>query len=93
MKPREVSVSVVQFPNDELFVNVTFKVRGHELGVEACSPDGDCAKAGKRVSASSRKRKQKELQKIIEAVDFGGYQIQENTNESQADQSKDQDDQ
>lgn len=72
MKPREVSVSVAEFPNDEMYVNVTFKVRGHELGYEACSPDGDCSKAGKRVSADSRKRKEKEFQKIIEAIDFGG---------------------
>ena len=68
MKAREVSVSVGQF-NGELYVNVTMKLTGHHLSMEAAHPSGDMYK-GVRVSEVSRKQKAKELQRILESVEF-----------------------
>lgn len=59
---------VVDF-NGELYVNVTMKLKGHSLAREAAHPSGDMTK-GVRVSEASRKRKSKELQRILEAVEF-----------------------
>jgi hypothetical protein len=84
MKPRDVSVMLAQSGKNELYANIVFKVKGHVLDREACSPDGDYTKAGGRISEASRKRKAKEIQKIIESVDFGGDK--EETNEHGQDQ-------
>ncbi len=59
---------VVDF-NGELYVNVTMKLKGHSLDREAAHPSGDMTK-GVRVSEASRKRKSRELQKILEVVEF-----------------------
>lgn len=68
MKAREVSVMVAQF-NGELYVNVTMKLKDVYLRKEASHPSGDMTK-GVRVSESSRKQKSKEIQKILESVEF-----------------------
>lgn len=54
---------VVDF-NGELYVNVTMKLKGHSLDRECPFPNFT------RVSEASRKRKSKELQKMLEAVEF-----------------------
>lgn len=74
MKARDVSVSVVH-GGSELLVTVTMKLPGHQLHLElepAC-PDpvnADATKYGKRVREGSRKRKQKELQRFLESMEF-----------------------
>ncbi len=68
MRAKDVSVMVVDF-GGELYVNVTMKLKGHSLEREAAHPSGDMTK-GVRVSEGSRKRKSKELQRILEGVEF-----------------------
>lgn len=63
MKAREVSVGI-QDMNGEYSVLVRFKVQGPPLEREACGPSGT------RVKASSRGRKEKELRKILESMEF-----------------------
>jgi len=69
MKARDVSVSVVDFGNDGLHVMVTLKLSGHHLSREATHPSGDMYK-GVRVSEASRRQKAKELQRLLESVEF-----------------------
>jgi hypothetical protein len=69
MKARNVSVSVVDFGHEGLYVMVTMKLPGHNLSREASHPSGDMYK-GVRVSEASRKQKMKELQKILESLEF-----------------------
>lgn len=71
MKAKEVSVSVVQFP-DGIHVMVTLKLPGHTLGREVAAPDGigDATKVGTRVKESSRRAKAKEIRKVLETVEF-----------------------
>jgi len=59
MKPTDVSVMVVNFTNDELYVNVTFKINGNLLGI-----------GSSKVIEETRRDKAKEIRKILEAVEF-----------------------
>ena len=72
MKAREVSVGI-QETGGELIVLVRFKIRSPGLERETACPEPpkcDPTVYGTRVKESSRKRKEKELQKILEAVEF-----------------------
>lgn len=75
MKPREVSVSTADFGN-VLYVNITLKLPGHALEHEPACPDPRNAKPltshdpGQRVREGSRKRMNKELQRVMEGVEF-----------------------
>lgn len=75
MRAREVSVGI-QDLGGEYIVITRFKVRGTPLEREVACPDSpklaDCDPAtyGTRVKESARKRKEKELQRILEAVEF-----------------------
>jgi hypothetical protein len=77
MKAREVSVSVVDF-GGSLYVNITLKLPGHSLEMEDALPpetrnsgkDTSHRMPDKRVKESSRKRKSKDLQRIIEGIEF-----------------------
>ena len=72
MRAREVSVGI-QDLGGEYIVITRFKVRGTPLEREAACPDPpncDPTKYGTRAKESARKRKEKELQKILEAVEF-----------------------
>jgi hypothetical protein len=73
MKAREVSVSVADF-GGSLYVNVTLKLPGHPLETEDAFPDTRNSTThsfpGKRVKESSRKRKAKDLQRLIEGIEF-----------------------
>lgn len=60
MKARDVSVMVVNFPNEELYVNVTFKIKGNLLGI-----------GSRKVLEGDRRAKAKEIRKILEATEFG----------------------
>lgn len=62
MKAREVSVGI-QEVGGELIVVARFKVRSEPLEREAIP-------FGTRVKESARKQKEKELQKILESVEF-----------------------
>lgn len=76
MRAKDVSVGV-QEVGGELLVLVRFRVRTAPLEREAACPDPpncDPAKYGTRVKESSRRRKEKELQKILEAVEFPDVQ-------------------
>ena len=71
-RAREVSVGV-QDVGGELIVITRFKIRSEPLEREAaCAdpPNCDPAKYGTRVKESARRRKEKELQKILEAVEW-----------------------
>jgi hypothetical protein len=63
MKARNVLVSVSDFGN-EVFVNVTLRLPGRTLGKETPLPNFS------RVSEHDRKRVAKELQRVLEAVEF-----------------------
>lgn len=72
MRAREVSVGI-QETGGELIVLVRFKMKSPGLEREAACPDPptcDPAVYGTRVKESSRRRKEKELQRILEAVEF-----------------------
>lgn len=72
MRAREVSVGI-QETGGELIVLVRFKVKSPGLEREAACPDPpncDPVKYGTRVKESARKRKEKELQRILEAIEF-----------------------
>jgi hypothetical protein len=72
MKAKEVSVSVADF-GGSLYVNITMKLAGHSLETEDALPDSHNTShgiPGKRVKENSRKRKAKELQRLIEGIDF-----------------------
>lgn len=72
MRAREVSVGI-QDLGGELLVVARFKVRSRPLEREAACPEPskcDPDKYGTRVKESARKRKEKELQKILESVEF-----------------------
>lgn len=60
MNAKEISVSVVDFGGEELFVHVTFKLKGHLERDET----------GQRVREGTRKAKSKEIRKILEGVEF-----------------------
>lgn len=62
MKAREVSVGI-QEVGGELIVVARFKVRSDSLEREAIP-------FGTRVKESARKQKERELQKILESVEF-----------------------
>ena len=59
MKAKDVSVMVVQLPNDELYVNVTMKIRGNLLLA------GDT-----KVQEHMRRAKAKEIRKLVESLEF-----------------------
>ncbi len=78
MKAREVSVSVADF-GSSLYVSITLKLPGHSLEMEDALPpetrnsgkdDTSHRMPDKRVKESSRKHKSKELQRIIEGIEF-----------------------
>lgn len=72
MKAKDVSVGI-QEVGGELLVLVRFRLESSLLEREAACPDPpkcDPAKYGTRVKASSRSRKEKQLQKILETVEF-----------------------
>ena len=71
MKPRNVSVSVVQM-GDEQYVNVVFRLpHAPPLPKEnISSPQGVVIPDGFRAKESARKQRQKIIQHIIEAVEF-----------------------
>lgn len=58
MKPHNTSVSITQLNNDELLVNVTFKIRG------------SLKKENDKVLESSRKESQKLIKKLIDNTDL-----------------------
>ena len=68
MKAKNVSVTVSDF-SGELYVMITLKLRNQYLELEASDPSRD-AKKGLRVSEANRKKKQKEIQKFLEMIDF-----------------------
>jgi Ni,Fe-hydrogenase maturation factor len=63
MKPRDMSVSVVQSSSETLSVNLTFKITG-VLAKEQINSDFS------KVSEKSRKDMQKALRKILEQVEL-----------------------
>lgn len=72
MRARDVSVGI-QETNDGLNVLVHLKIKSAPLEREAACPDPpncDMTKYGSRVQESARRRKEKELQKILEAVEW-----------------------
>lgn len=72
MRAREVSASVADF-GTSLYVNITLKLPGHSLEQEDAVPatrNSSHSPSGKRVKESSRTRKSRELQKLIESIDF-----------------------
>lgn len=72
MRAKDVSVGV-QEVGGELLVLVRFRVASAPLEREAACPDPpkcDPAKYGTRVKESSRRKKEKQIQKILEAVEF-----------------------
>jgi hypothetical protein len=76
MKPRNVYVSVVQMGDDEQYVNVVFRLHGAKWLEKENMPT---AKGGLdpehfRVNEVSRRRRQKQIQQIIEAVEFDNDQ-------------------
>lgn len=73
MTPRNVSVSIVQMGDDEQYVNVTFRLHGAKWLERENMPTtkGGLDPKNFRVSESSRKRRQKVIQQVIEAVEFG----------------------
>ncbi len=71
MRAREVSVGI-QETGGELIVLVRFKVKSPGLEHEAACPDPptcDPTKYGTRVKENARRRKEKELQRSVEAVE------------------------
>lgn len=71
MKPRNVGVSVVQMGDDQ-YVNVIFYLRGAKPLEKENMPT---AKGGLdpdnfRVKETARKRRQKQLQRVIEEMEF-----------------------
>ncbi len=72
MRAKDVSVGIQETP-DGLNVLVRFVIKSAPLEREAACPDPpkcDPAKYGTRVKASSRSKKEKQIQKILEAVEF-----------------------
>lgn len=72
MKARDVSVGI-QETNDGLNVLVHLKIKSAPLAREPACPDPpncDPLKYGTRVNEGARRRKEKELQKILEAVEW-----------------------
>lgn len=72
MRPHSVGVSIVQMGDDEQYINVTFRLHGSKCLDKENMPT---AKGGLdphsfRVSETSRKRRQKEIQRLIEELEF-----------------------
>ena len=72
MKPRSVSVSIVQMDDDEQYVNVVFRLHGAKQLERENMPTakGGLDPENFRVSEASRKRRQKQLQRVIEEMEF-----------------------
>lgn len=76
MRAKDVSVGI-QEVGGELLVLVRFRVRSSPLEREAACPEPsncDPAKYGTRVKENSRRRKEKEIQKLLETVEFPDVQ-------------------
>lgn len=58
MKAKEVSVMVVNLPDNQIYINVTMKVRGTIMG-----QDG-------KIQENVRRAKAKEIQRLIEGIEF-----------------------
>lgn len=69
MKPRSVSVSVVQM-GDEQYVSVVFRLRGRLEKENLVGFDGTAEPDMFRVKESSRKNRQKSIQHTLESVEF-----------------------
>lgn len=72
MRAKDVSVGV-QEVGDELIVLVRFRIRSAPLERELACPERsnvDPSLCGTRVKQSARTRKEKELQKTLEAIEF-----------------------
>lgn len=72
MRARDVSVGI-QETSDGLSVLVRFYLKSEPLEREPACPEPpkcDPAKYGTRVKESARKRKEKEIAKLLEAVEY-----------------------
>ena len=72
MRAKDVSVGI-QETNEGLIVLVRLRLKSAPLEREAACPDPpncDPTKYGTRVKESSRRKKEKQIQKVLEAVEF-----------------------